>query len=81
MSRLRPFAYTTGVSAPNSVQLPGIIPPSGGNQGQSKQLQNLEQDIDPIPTVVNFVPKESIDASIQVRFLFGSPRRVANALL
>lgn len=64
MSRLRPFAYSTGATRPNTT-IPQQHPT--GNQSHAKQMQGLEQDIDQLPHLVNFVPRESIDASVQVR--------------
>lgn len=62
MSRLKPFYG-------------GMTPPAvgGGYSGvgvgapqQMKHLQALEQDTEGMIETMNFVPKESIDASIQV---------------
>lgn len=65
MSRLRPFAYTTGVGKP--FENPNIIQPStSGTAAHAKQLQILESDINPLSINVNFVAKEYIDGSVQV---------------
>ena len=63
MSRLRPFTYAASGPGPAQVQQFGV--PA---QSQSRQIQTLEQDIDPTASaIVNFISKESIDASSQVR--------------
>ena len=65
MSRLRPFAYSTGVGRPHDT---GSIQPSSSGTGTlAKQLQQIESDIHPVSTIVNFIAKESIDGSVQVR--------------
>ena len=62
MSRLRPFTYAA--SGPGQAQVQQLAPA----QTQSKQIQALERDTDPSAcALVNFIAKESIDASSQVR--------------
>ncbi len=64
MSRLRPFTYAASGPGQAQVQQFGAAPA----QTQSKQIQALERDTDPSASaLVNFIAKESIDASSQVR--------------
>lgn len=65
MSRLRPFAYSTGVGRPHDTS--SIQPSSSGTGTLAKQLQQIESDIHHVSTIVNFIAKESIDGSVQVR--------------
>lgn len=67
MSRLRPFAYSTGVGRPHDTTSHSIQPSSSGTGTLAKQLQQIESDIHPLSTIVNFISKESIDGSVQVR--------------
>lgn len=67
MSRLRPFAYSTGVGRPLDTNSHSIQPSSSGTGTLAKQLQQIESDIHPLSTIVNFIAKESIDGSVQVR--------------
>lgn len=76
MSRLRPFAYSTGVGGP-SEGTQFIQPSSSGTSQQAKQLRGLELDINPIPNNINFVAKEPIDGSVQVRTRFGSRKAMS----
>jgi len=63
MSRLKPFF---GGLAPPA--LGGSAPMAGATgQAQAKQLQVFERDTVPQVESINFVAKESIDASSQVR--------------
>ena len=65
MSRLRPFTYAASGPGQAQVQQFGGAAPA---QTQSKQIQALERDTDPSACAfVNFIAKESIDASSQVR--------------
>ncbi len=64
MSRLRPFTYAASGPGQAQVQQQQFAPA----QTQSKQIEALERDTDPSAcALVNFIAKESIDASSQVR--------------
>jgi hypothetical protein len=62
MSRLKPFF---GGLTPPAVVAQGNL--GVGGPAQLKQMQMLEQDVEPLTSSLMFVSKESIDASIQVR--------------
>lgn len=67
MSRLKPFFGGLTPPAVVSQGNPGV-----GGPAQLKQLQMLEQDVEPLTSSLIFVSKESIDASIQVRMFVSS---------